>query len=405
MVNAVAGSFRIQTKKIGLLISLIALGLVVFGCTGAPAYQEWSGVVGQGGSLYFGTMDGRVFAINPVARSQNAAFPGEGEWVFAKFPAVATPGSICGPACAPAGPRLSVYTTPAVAGDLVCVGTYTASGGKVVAINRLAPGYTDNVPLRSKGEWTYPGDVKSIGAIVGSPVVANDTLYVGSSDGRLYALNAVYGELRWDPVDTRGKIWTAPAVEGGIVYVGNYAKRLNAIKDGKELWHNEYASVIASPPVVSEGVIYFGTFDHYLYATNSTDGSEKWRFKGDSWFWASPVIQNGVVFAGCLDHKVYAIDAGSGEEMWQFTADDQIVATPVLVEGFLVVASESGTVYMLQTDSGKPKYDAVSVGGPVIAPLYSEGSMIYVHSSNRYIYCIDALSGKKVWEFSYSNIK
>ncbi len=404
MVNAVAVFFKTRTKKLSLILSLIVLGLFALGCSSGPGYQEWSGVASQNGTLYFGTMDGRVFAINPSARSQGAAFPGEGEWVFTKFPAVGTPGAICGPACAPAGPRLSVYTTPVVVGDLVCVGTYTGGGGKLVAINRLAPGYTDNAPLRSKGEWIYPSDVKSIGAIVGSPVAVNNNLYVGSSDGKLYALDVVYGEKNWE-FDTKGKIWTSPDVGDGVVYISNYAKQLYAVKDGKELWRKDYSSVIASSPVVSGGTIFFGTFDHYLYAVNSTDGAVRWKFGAGNWFWASPVIQNEVVFAGCLDHKVYALNVNTGEEVWQFTADDQIVATPVLADGLLVVASNSGTVYMLQTDSGKPKYDAVSVGGPVIAPLHSEGSMIYVHSSNRSVYCLDAQSGKKLWEFSYSNIK
>ena len=403
MVNEMTRFFKIRTQKLSLVLALAALSLLIVGCAG-PAWQGWSGFTTDNGTVYFGGMDSKVLALNPSARSQKLPFPGEGEWAFA-IPTMSAPGAMCGPACVPASPRASIYATPVVVGDLVCVGTYAGDGGKLVTINKLAPGDTEGVPLRSKGEWTYPSGAKSIGAIVGSPVVVKDTLYVGSSDGKLYAMDAVYGEKKWE-FDTGGKIWTSPAVEDGVVYVSNYNSKLFAVSstDGSLLWEIQLPTAIASSLAISEGNIYFGTFGRYLYAVASVDGSKKWEFEGGNWFWSTPVVKDGVVYAGCLDHNVYALDASTGMKLWQFVADGPIASAPMLAGNFLVVASEAGDLYVLAPDSGD-LVRTVSIGYSVKSPLYAEGSVVYVHAGNRCVYAVDLQSGEKLWEFPYSDIK
>ena len=400
MVNKVTSFHKIEIKRLSLILALITLSLVAFGCTG-PAWEGWSGFAADNGTLYFGTMDGRVMAINTEARSQELPFPSENEWAF-KIPATGAPGAICGPACVPTSTQASIYATPVVIGDLVCVGVYAGDNGKMLAIDKLSPGYTEGVPLRSKGEWTYPGVVKSIGAIVGTPVVVEDNLYVGSSDGKLYVLDAVYGEKKWE-FDTGSKIWTSPAVEDGVVYTSNYEQKLFAVSStgGSLLWEVEMPTSIASSPVIYGDSIYFGTFGRNLYAVDIADGSEKWKFEGGNWFWATPIVKDGVVYAGCLDHQIYALDAETGETLWQFVTDAPIVSTPVLSDNLLVVASESGAMYILESDSGD-LVRTVSIGYEIMAPLYAEENIVYVHARNRCVYAVDVQSGENVWEFCYS---
>ncbi|MBC8511648.1 MAG: PQQ-like beta-propeller repeat protein [Dehalococcoidia bacterium] len=390
------------------VLSLAALSCVApasgGGCAG-PGAQGWSGFANYDGILYLGSMNGEVLALNPSARSERLIFPSErdGEWVL-RIKAPAPSGGMCGPlGCAPAARPVAIYGTPAVAADLVCVATYVGDGGKVMAINRSAPGYDEegNPSWKKQGEWVYPrGQDSFIGAIVGSPVVLEDTLYVGSSDGKVYALDAVYGDKRWE-FDTGGKIWTSPAVEDGVVYISNYEGRLYALsgQDGSLLWEIELPAAIASSPVVSGDTVFFGTFDHYLYAVDSDDGKEKWRFEGGNWFWATPVVKDNVVYAGCLDHSIYALEASTGRELWQFVADSPIVSTPVLLDSLLVAISDSGEMYVLRADSGVSER-TVSIGYSVMAPLYAEEDMVYVHARDGGVYCIDVETGVIAWEFS-----
>jgi outer membrane protein assembly factor BamB len=395
--------FKTKTQRLSLILCLTALSFLVVGCSG-PTFQGWSGFAASDNVVYFGGIDGKVYAISPIARSQTLTFPSQDEWVFS-VPSLGAPGTICGPACAPASPRASIYATPAVVGDLLCVGVYAGDNGKLVAINRLAPGYTEGVPQRSKGEWTYPSGVKSVGAIVGSPVVVDGTLYVGSSDGKLYAIDGVYGEKKWE-FDTGGKIWTSPVVEGGVVYVSNYSRKLFAVSsaDGTLIWQTELPSSIASSPAVSGDNVYLGTFDNHLYAIDRTSGKEKWSFEGGNWFWSTPIVKDGIVYAGCLDNKVYAIDAGTGRELWQFVADGPIVSKPVLANNLIVVASQTGDLYVIDSDKGS-LVKSVHIGYPVMAPLFVEENMVYVHAGNFCVYSIDMKSGEKAWEFCYSSTK
>lgn len=387
---------------LSVLLTLALVALRAIGCA-SPEWQGWSGVASYEGILFVGSMDGKLLAINPSARSNDLPFPSAGEWVF-RFPAFGLARPVCGPACAPTSPMANIYATPLIQDDLVYVATYSGENGRVLAINRIAPGYAEGAPMRSKGEWVYPGGLDSIGAVVGSPALYDNMLFVGSSDGKVYALDATYGEKQW-VFDTGAKIWTSPTVGNSVLYVSNYGRKLYAVsaRDGRLLWQKEFPASIASSPTVSDGKLFFGTFDHCFYAVNASDGEVEWKFRGGGWFWGTPLVKDGIVYAGCLDGKLYALKVDTnmkeGEKVWEFTADAPIVAGPVLANSGIVVASKSGKISVLKLDDGS-LLKATSVGAQVIAPLCPVGNMVYVHARDRCVYCVDAERGEVVWKFS-----
>jgi outer membrane protein assembly factor BamB len=73
--------------------------------------------------------------------------------------------------------------------------------------------------------WTFQtnGTVRSIPAIVG------ETIFVGSGDGRLYAVNGITGEKIWD-FNTGGQITASPTVDNGVVFIGSHDGTMYAIK-------------------------------------------------------------------------------------------------------------------------------------------------------------------------------
>lgn len=401
------GSIK-ATRTLILLLPLAVISAVAFSCVapsagggcGGPGAQGWSGFASYDGVLYFGSMDGKVLAVDPVARSEGLYFPSEREWVFS-IRTQAPQGAPCGFGCMPAARPAAIYGTPAVTETLVYVGTYVGDEGKVFAINRPKPQYDEEgIPSWTEGEWFYPrGERGSIGAIVGSPIVHGDTVYVGDSQGKVHALDAVSGTRRWE-YETGGKIWTSPAVKDGVVYIGNYEGKLHSLSsdDGSLLWEVELPAAIASSPVVSGNTVFLGTFDHYLRAIDGNSGREKWKFEGGNWFWAAPVVMGNVVYAGCLDHTIYALDARSGKELWQFVADSPIVSRPVLVNDLLVAISESGEMYAVQAASGVSQWNT-SIGYSVMAPLHAEAGMVYVHTRNDEVCSIDVQNGRKAWEY------
>jgi outer membrane protein assembly factor BamB len=64
-----------------------------------------------------------------------------------------------------------------------------------------------------------------------SPAIGSDgTVYVGSHDNKLYAINGKSGVKLWE-FETGDSVYSSPAIgSDGTVYVGSYDKKLYAIK-------------------------------------------------------------------------------------------------------------------------------------------------------------------------------
>ena len=75
------------------------------------------------------------------------------------------------------------------------------------------------------------------GWVTSSPAIGSDgTVYVGSLDKKLYAINGKSGEKKWE-FKTGDEVFSSPAIgSDGTVYVGSNDKKLYAIKtDSKGL--------------------------------------------------------------------------------------------------------------------------------------------------------------------------
>jgi outer membrane protein assembly factor BamB len=170
-------------KKYVKALVLLGLILIVFvtgcgdqsmggGCSGTQT-QGWSGFAPYKNVICFGSMEGKVIALDTSARSENKTFPSEDEWVYVVK--AATPGSACGAVCAPSSSSsgLGIYDTPVIIGELAYVGTYT---GKIYALNAS----------RGVVRWIYPREgYDTVGAIVGNIVTDGSSLYFGSANGKM----------------------------------------------------------------------------------------------------------------------------------------------------------------------------------------------------------------------------
>jgi len=69
--------------------------------------------------------------------------------------------------------------------------------------------------------------------------------------------------------------------------------------------------VFSSPAISSDGTIYVGSSDHYLYALNP-DGTLKWKFQTGKRVFSSPAISSdGTIYVGSDDHYLYALNPDS----------------------------------------------------------------------------------------------
>ncbi|MBW2608191.1 MAG: PQQ-like beta-propeller repeat protein, partial [Deltaproteobacteria bacterium] len=157
-------------------------------------------------------------------------------------------------------------------------------------------------------EWVFPtgGNVESSPAIA---IDTDDTIYVGSNDKKLYAINP----------------------------------------DGTEKWNFPTGDDVKSSPAVgSDGTIYVGSNDDKLYAINPVDGSKKWEFITGGNVESSPLIgSDGNIYVGSDDDKIYVIDP-DGTKIKSFTTSDNVRSSPgVGLNGAVYVGSNDNKIYAL----------------------------------------------------------
>ncbi|MBN1883318.1 MAG: PQQ-binding-like beta-propeller repeat protein [Deltaproteobacteria bacterium] len=130
-----------------------------------------------------------------------------------------------------------------------------------------------------KLKWRYRED--AMGWIY-FPHVVDGVIYFGGDNSYVYALDSDTGKLIWKQkirIRYRGRPHTAttPTVVDDILYVGCKNKRLYAFDadTGKLLWRFKTGGPVCSSIIVEDDVIYFGSFDGYLYALEiNSNGQE-----------------------------------------------------------------------------------------------------------------------------------
>jgi outer membrane protein assembly factor BamB len=295
--------------------------------TGYDVYS--SPAIGTDGTIYVGSEDGRLYAINPN---------GSQKWSFTT------------------GDR--VYSSPAIgANGTIYVGS---TNGKLYAIN---PDGSQN--------WSFTTG----GAVLSSPAIgANGTIYVGSTSGKLYAMNPD-GSHSWN-FTIGARIFSSPAIGAdGTIYVGADDWKLYAIKpDGSQKWSFTTGSWVESSPAIgADGTIYVGSYDNKLYAINP-NGSQKWSFTTGDWVESSPAIgADGTIYVGSEDDKLYAINP-NGSQKWRFTTGGWVYSSPAIgADGTIYVGSYDNKLYAITG-----KYDLTissTAKGSVTTP--GEGTFPY----------------------------
>ena len=104
-----------------------------------------------------------------------------------------------------------------------------------------------------------------------TPAVHDGKIYIGSDDGKLYALNAGTGAYIWN-YQTEAQVWAAPAVADGKVFVGSLDHKFYALDedDGSLIWsYYTGASRLIGSPAVACGKVYVGNENGKVYAFGS----------------------------------------------------------------------------------------------------------------------------------------
>lgn len=203
-------------------------------------------------------------------------------------------------------------------------------------------------------------------SISSSPVVNEDSIIVGCNDGMLYSFSLDGNEL-WK-MEFNEPVY--PAVWKGNIYVttGSFCHCIDGESRGI-LWSFETGGLILSPPLVSNGMVYFGSTDTCMYALDAVKGELKWKYDVGWGIKSTPVFDDGCVFFGSLDNTFYALDAGNGELRWSLTCKSSIQGSPAAYGEYVFFGCDDGRIYAVNESNGMIEWS--------FSPGYTLGDDIY----------------------------
>lgn len=217
--------------------------------------------------------------------------------------------------------------------------------------------------------------------IYGSPAFADRTLYLGTSHGRVVALDAATGTEQWTAVirndnstpDTEAHHrteLTSPAVAQGRVYVGAHqAGRLYALDaaTGELVWSaGLVGGNVRSSPAVADGTVYIGAYrivgcldsvdclvaavrgsTGALHAFDATTGRERWTSELRPAVTSSPAVTKDQVIIG-HGEGISGFDRQHGEQLWDVTVDERVESSPAVAGGMVYINSADGIVHGIE---------------------------------------------------------
>ena len=236
--------------------------------------------------------------------------------------------------------------SPSESSPLVDHGTvfFGSQDGTVYALNART----------GQTRWTYHAG----GAVKASPTLKNGVLYFGDYSGHLQAVSERTGQRFWDSGSEgallgSGTFYSTAAVAYGRVYLGNTDGRIYAYDatSGSLDWAVQTGAYVYASPAVANApglgpTIYLGSYDGNFYALNARSGHIDWTHAAHGRISGSATIIGRIVyFADLGTRHTLGLDISTGHVALNFPAGS---FDPVIADEHTLYLTGYNALYALE---------------------------------------------------------
>ncbi|WP_267395875.1 MULTISPECIES: PQQ-binding-like beta-propeller repeat protein [unclassified Sphingomonas] len=252
----------------------------------------------------------------------------------------------------------------------------------------------------------------------GSPVIADNKLFVTDVDATVHAFAADTGAALWSTSLTDVKKTREARFGGGVSYEGGKVYATDGLGDvvaldaatGKEQWRVKPGGPLRGSPTIANGSLYVLTQDNQLFALDQADGKVQWVQAGTLesqgvFGVAAPAVSQGTVVAGFSSGELNAYRYENGRVLWgdalsrtsvttSVSSLSDIDAAPVIDNGRVFAVGQGGRMVSLDLATGQRLWEQNFAG---ISTPWIAGEWLFVVTDDARLVCLARSNGKARW--------
>lgn len=251
-------------------------------------------------------------------------------------------------------------------------------------------------------QWTYQTDDN----IIAAPVIGNNTIFVSSTGGFVYAIN-LQGELKWK-FETDNSIEAPALFLNGMVYVGNLSGNLYALEaaTGKLKWTYEADNqIMGSANYFSKNNKFYlvvGSYDYYLHCMEAETGNLAWKYEADNFINGAPSIGlNAAMFGGC-DGFLHMVNLENGEARNQIEVATYIAGSAAVSGDLAFTGDYDGMFSCIDLKNKKIKWqwNNPSSNLPILGSPSIANNKVVIGGQDKYMRCFNKNTGALLWSYN-----
>ena len=273
-----------------------------------------------------------------------------------------------------------IVSGPSVSEGFIAVGTNAST---VALLNQ------------ANGKKLWQNKVSS--EVLSPPALSHQKVIAKTIDGKVFAFDAVNGKQLWTAEHGSPslvlKASSSPIIVDNLVLIGFSDGQLDALElqTGRVVWQRSIAYAtgasdverlvdIDSDPIVKDKVAYLGSYQGYIGALSLTDGQFIWRKPGS--VYKNMVLNDNTLYLTDSNDVIWSLDRRTGHVNWKQTSlKARGLTEPVLIGDDLVVGDKTGYLHFLGAQTGELLARSQLSGGVTISPNVV-GKKLYVLTEN-----------------------